>query len=809
MQIKNKLAVIIVCFLSLNLFFLNLRADEFNIEAVEILVDKENDIIIGKGSVEATDKEGKLIKADKITYERSKEFLLAEGFVEIFDTKGNIIKTEKASYDKMKEIIISYDNTELLLKKGYTLKTDQITYDNTKQIVSSTKNSVLKDEDGNVVSMNMFQYQVEKNLFSTVGEIKIIDVNKNKYFFKELHVDTLKKEMIASDASALLDQNTFGVNKENDPRFVANDVFMSKDKSTFSKGVFTVCQLKEGRCPPWLLQAKKIVHDKIKKTIYYDHAILKFYDFPIFYFPKFFHPDPTVERQSGFLIPFFTNTTNSGTGFGLPYYWRISHDKDLTFTPKTYTNENVLFLNEYRQAYKNGFLTLDTSYTQGYKNTSSTKTKGSRNHIFAELDFDFAQSDSYDSELSFKLQRTSNDTYFRVHDINTALVDAESTNLENEISYNFSKNDLYLNITGTVYENLRDKTNSRYEYILPNILFGKSFFTEKFGILDFKSNALHKNYETNKHKTTITNDIVWSPGNYITKKGFVNTIEGLLKNTNYKAKNTTDFKNDSTVNELSGVLSFKSSLPMKKEETNWSKIFSPTFMLRYAPGNMRNLATEDLALNYTNLFETNKTSVIENGLSAILGFDFTVNDIDKNGSEKQKLSISMGQVFSPEKNKDMPSKSSLDRQMSDVVGKINYNFSEIGNIGYKFSLDHNLNDINYSEIATSLNFGMVGFNLDYLEEQNHVGNENYINAGISLNFNDNNKLSFETKKNFKTESTELYNISYQYKNDCLTAGLVYRREFYEDNDVEPKDTLMFKITFVPFGEVKTPSFVNP
>ena len=87
--------------------------------------------------------------------------------------------------------------------------------------------------------------------------------------------------------------------------------------------------------------------------------------------------------------------------------------------------------------------------------------------------------------------------------------------------------------------------------------------------------------------------------------------------------------------------------------------------------------------------------------------------------------------------------------------------------------------------------------------------ENYINAGISLNFNDNNKLSFETKKNYKTESTELYNISYQYRNDCITAGLVYRREFYEDNDVEPKDTLMFKITFVPFGEVKTPSFVNP
>ena len=38
----------------------------------------------------------------------------------------------------------------------------------------------------------------------------------------------------------------------------------------------------------------------------------------------------------------------------------------------------------------------------------------------------------------------------------------------------------------------------------------------------------------------------------------------------------------------------------------------------------------------------------------------------------------------------MPSSSSLDQTMSDVVGKINYNFSKIGKIDYKFSLDHNL-----------------------------------------------------------------------------------------------------------------------
>ena len=92
-----------------------------------------------------------------------------------------------------------------------------------------------------------------------------------------------------------------------------------------------------------------------------------------------------------------------------------------------------------------------------------------------------------------------------------------------------------------------------------------------------------------------------------------------------------------------------------------------------------------------------------------------------------------------------------------------------------------------------------------MEQQNHVGDEHYASSGISLSLNDNNKLGFETKKNFKTDSTELYDLSYQYSIDCLKAGLVYRREFYQDNDLEQKNSLMFTITFVPFTKVNTPA----
>ena len=196
---------------------------------------KENEIIIGKGSVQAVDSEGKLIIADKITYEKSREYLLAEGNVKIADIEGNILKTDKSTYDKINEIISTYGNTELILKEGYNLVSKNILYNIKERILSSKENSVFSDNDGNVIETSMFQYHVENNLFSSIGKIKIIDIKKNKYFFKELHVDTKKKEMIGSDVSVVLDQKNFGVSEESDPRFVANNIFMTKDKLTYQK----------------------------------------------------------------------------------------------------------------------------------------------------------------------------------------------------------------------------------------------------------------------------------------------------------------------------------------------------------------------------------------------------------------------------------------------------------------------------------------------------------------------------------------------------------------------------------------------
>ena len=808
MPIKNKKYILIIFLLSC-LFNTNLNADDFSIEAKEIIIDKENKIIVGIGSVIAKDNEGKIINANKITYKKSEEFLLAEGDVKINDNAGNILITEKATYDKLKEKIITYDNSKLSLEAGYTINAKNISYDVDRKLLRSNQSTIVTDLDGNTISASMFQYDSLNNLFSSIGQIKIIDVQKNKYFFKEIYVDTQKREMIGSDVSIVLDEASFGLKEKNDPRFAANSALITQNKSELSKGIFTVCQKREdNKCPPWTIKAKKITYDKIKKNIYYEHATLKIYDVPVFYFPRFFHPDPSVKRQSGLLFPTYTSNSNLGIGLTTPYYWAISHDKDMTFSPKFIEKEHILYLNEYRQSYESGSLVVDSSYTEGYKNTTSIKTAGSKSHIFADLNLNFNNYESYQGVLDLKIQHTSNNTYFRQYGLDTSLVSSENTNLQNKFKYTLNKDDTLFSLDATIYEDLRKSDSEKYEYMLPNFLFEKTYLTEKFGTINFVTNAYQNKFDKSnnvyKKKTFLVNDVTWSPLNNITKKGFVNSIEGAIKNINYKAKNTVDYKNGSTINEVQSVIAFKSTLPLKKDGINYSNIFSPKYMIRYAPGHMRDLGSSDGSFNYNNLYSLNKTSEIENGLSAILGFDFKTNKKTTDNKEMQKFSMSLGQVFSLKENTDLPAGSSLNDKTSDVVGEIGYNFSEISTISYKFALDQNLNDLVNNEISTIIDFGALAFNLDYLEQNKHRGTEHYVSPGITLNYKDNSKFNFSTKKNFKTDSTEYYDWKYQYELDCLTAGLVYRREFYNDSELDANDTLMFTVRFVPFGTVNGP-----
>ena len=59
MLIKSKIIISIIIFLISSITISNSIAEEFNISAAEVTVDKKNNLIMGKGNVVATDEDGK------------------------------------------------------------------------------------------------------------------------------------------------------------------------------------------------------------------------------------------------------------------------------------------------------------------------------------------------------------------------------------------------------------------------------------------------------------------------------------------------------------------------------------------------------------------------------------------------------------------------------------------------------------------------------------------------------------------------------------------------------------------------------
>ncbi len=795
---KNKLLGIFLYFF----FSIELNASSIQIQAKNITLDKDQITSIFKDQVIVKSND-KIIESDYVKYNKKTGFLIIKENVKARDSNNNIIETQYAEYYENKKIFISKGVTKFTSSENYIILSEDLFFDNASKIIKSKKPTEIIDQDNNKIFLENFEYSINDSIFKSVGLVKIEDKLNNSYEFSQIYIDTKKKEILGTDIKAFINQDDFKVNENNKPRIFSNSVKI-KDKNTiFNKSIFTICDYREGdKCPPWSVQASKMLHDSEKKTIYYDNAIIKVYDIPIFFLPKLSHPDPSVKRRSGFLPPSISNSKNLGNGFAVPYFFDLGEDKNFTLINKFYVRENPLFLGEYHQAFKNSNFLADFGYTEGYKKTSLTKEEGSKSHLFTKFVKNFQGNDGSENIFSFSTQKVKKNKYLKLYKIKSNLVDYNKDVLENNLDFTHESEDIFFGLRANVYETLKDDYNDKYEYILPEITLDKNLFSkEKLGTLDLQTNLKFHNYDTNKFENFITNDFDWTSNDIFFKSGLKTQILGKIKNINYETKNVDIYKKDPT-SEVYGALGFLTEVYLEKEKNGVKSSLVPKFLARYSPGSMRKESTGS-RLNSINSFSLNRLENnynFETGLTGTFGFDYKLESTDK------KLDLSVAQIVNQKENKKMHSKTSLDEKLSDLVGNANLKLGNNFNLNYEFSLDQNYKEFNFNEISTSMNFGPSKIDFGFLQEKKHIGNQEFFTTKFNYENRENGLFSFEVKRNLITNSAEFYNLSYEYINDCLRAGLVYRREFYNDSELEPENSLLFKITLTPFGQIDTPNF---
>ena len=796
---KNKFLVFFI------LIFLDsiLKAENLLIESKKIILEKQKEFSIFEGDVVITTADNNIIKSDYAEYDKKKGIIILKKNVRAIDNKKNEIDSNYAIYNENLKVLQSIGFTKITTAENYIIIGDDIIFDDINSFITSNKKAIINDPDKNKVYLDNFKYLINDFIFRSIGKIKVEDNLNNTYNFSQVYIDTKKKELLGTDIKTFINKDNFKIDERNKPRIFANTVKMNKETTTFSKSNFTLCNFREDdKCPPWSIRSTEMLHDSKKKTIYYKNALIKIYDIPIFYSPRLSHPDPSVKRRSGFLPPTFQDTKNLGEGLSIPYFWAINKEKDLTLTNKLYASEHPLFLGEYRQALNNSNLIFDFGYTDGYKKTSDVKISGPKNHFFSKFVKNFSNiNKNSESTLSITTQDSNNDNYFKLYKINSELVSSDIDNLENNLNFTYSNEEIFFDLNMSMYETLKNDYNDKYEYIYPEITFNKSLMSNPIlGVIDLDTNLKVHNFDTNKTSKFLVNNFEWNSISKNFNSGIQSNLLGNLKNINYETKNIDNFKNKPT-SEMFGALGFLSKIDLYKKIENITEHFlTPKFLVRYSPGSMRK-EEDDSKLNPAKAFgldRLNNNNNFETGLSATIGFDYEIREKDK------RIDVSVSQIFNQKENKNMPTSMGLDEKISDLVGTSKYEINEKLSLNYNFALDQNYSEFNYNEIGVSTDLNNFNFDINYLEEKKHIGNNEYIKSKVDYTFNKDTNLSYEFKRNLITDSSEFYNLSYEYFNDCLRAGLVYRREFYSDSEIESENSLMFKITLIPFGDINTP-----
>ena len=183
----------------------------------------------------------------------------------------------------------------------------------------------------------------------------------------------------------------------------------------------------------------------------------------------------------------------------------------------------------------------------------------------------------------------------------------------------------------------------------------------------------------------------------------------------------------------------------------------------------------------------------EAGRSLTVGIDYKVENVE---DINKYFDLKLATVFRDKEENFIPKSTTINKKNSNIYGQILNNFSENFNLNYNFSIANDLKSIQYNNIGTKLKINNFVTSFNYIKESGDIGSSNSIENTTEYKFNEENYVTFSTRRNREINLTEYYDLVYEYKNDCLIAGVKFKKSYYEDTDLKPTENLLFTISFI-------------
>ncbi len=595
---------------------------------------------------------------------------------------------------------------------------------------------------------------------------------------------------------------------------------------TVTDAAYTPCAVRNSQgCPKepsFKLTAVRVVYDPQRERIRYSGAQLSLFGLPGIPLPSFSHPIGGAAAQ-GVLTPDIRIDRVNGLAIAVPYHFDLAPNRDLTITPRVYTNALPMLSAEYRQLTDKGAFRVLGYGTYSRRSddllvsaTPDTSEQAFRGYFDAIGRYQF--SPQWSASASIRL--ASDQTFLRRYDL------SRDDRLRNNVKVERIDSDSYFAINGWAVQTLRVGDNQAMQPIAFPELDYRTRFSDGLvgGKVTLQVNTLaigrDEGQDTQRAFASAQWDIrrVTDWGQEVTLTGYArgdlyNSVDTLLTSVE-------SYRGDEGFNARAiGAVALDVKWPLVGEFLGGTQRITPRVQVVASP-RIDNLGVpnEDaraVDLEDSNLFALNRFpgyDRFEDSTRFTYGVDYA---LDLPGIA---ISANVGQSYRlTDRQTLLPDGTGLDDQFSDFVGRTDIRFRDFVSVIHRYRLDKDGFAIRRNEVDATIGTrrtyilaGYLRLNRDITaaledlrdREEARVGARvqfarfwsAFGSATVDLTNRDEDPLSiadgFDPVR---------HRLGVAYEDDCLRLGVTWKRDYVDTGDARRGNSYLLTLAFTNLG----------
>ena len=294
-----------------------------------------------------------------------------------------VLQADEVRHDTVEGVIVASGSVAVAYK-GRTLHADTVTHDEAADTVVASGNVVLFEPTGE---------EIHADYAELTGDLR-------EGLIRELRIVLADNARLAAPEA-----------RRRDGRIT------ELENAAYSP--CEICPDNPDEAPLWQVRAGQVIHDAEAQDIVYRNATLEVLGVPVLYTPYLSHPDPQVERRSGFLSPSYGSNPTLGHHIGAPYHFVLAPNRDATLTPILTEKEGVVLRGEYRERMETGRLLFDGSITRtAARDNRGARTGGKKERWHVQGSGLWREGAAW--QYGFDVYRASDDNYLSSYDFDHA-----------------------------------------------------------------------------------------------------------------------------------------------------------------------------------------------------------------------------------------------------------------------------------------------------------------------------------------------------------------------------------------------------